>query len=74
MCVPQVARDQVFGVIHLDGTADPLTKEDMAVLVEVARQASSGVDPFLTSEVMTLTIWMPWLTPMAKTRKGISIE
>ena len=40
VCVPMIARGDVFGIIHLDGSEKPFVKDDMAILVVIARQAA----------------------------------
>ncbi|HSF19243.1 MAG TPA: SpoIIE family protein phosphatase [Vicinamibacteria bacterium] len=40
VCVPMIARGDVFGIIHLDGSEKPFVKDDMAVLTAIARQAA----------------------------------
>ena len=40
VCVPMIARGDVLGIIHLDGSGKPFVKDDMAMLVGIARQAA----------------------------------
>ncbi len=40
ICVPMIARGEVFGVIHLDGAAKPFQKDEMVILAGIAQQAA----------------------------------
>ena len=40
ICVPMIARGDVFGIIHLDGAEKNFVKDDIAILIGIARQAA----------------------------------
>lgn len=43
VCVPMIARGDVFGIIHLDGSEKPFVKDDMVILAGIARQAAVSI-------------------------------